>query len=50
MPASETLYFAVPESTKIRKFNEINVMLLSDVEHALIAPKIAIRQFKLFPR
>ena len=50
MPASETLYFAVPESTKGQKFNKITVMLLSDVEHALVAPKIAIRQFQIFPR
>ena len=50
IPASETLYFAVPESVKGRKFNEITVMLLPDVEHALVAPKIAIRQFQLFPR
>ena len=50
MPSSETLYFVVPENTRMRKFNEINVMLLSDVEHALVAPKIAIRQFQLFPR
>jgi len=50
IPASETLYFAVPKSVRERRFNEITVMLLSDVVHALAAPKIAIRQFQLFPR
>jgi hypothetical protein len=49
-PAFETLDFTVPESTKRQKFNEITVMLLSDVEHSLFAPKIAIRQFQLLPR
>jgi hypothetical protein len=49
-PASDTLTFAIPESTNRRKFNEITVMLLPDAGHALVAPKIAIRQFRLFPR
>jgi hypothetical protein len=50
IPTSEALYFAIPENKKRQKFNEITVMLLSDVEHALVAPKIAIHQFQLFPR
>jgi hypothetical protein len=33
-PVFETLRFSVPASTKIRKFNEITVMLLPDTEHA----------------
>ena len=50
VPVFETLRFSVPASAKVRKFNEITVMLLPDIEHALVAPKIAIRQFQLLPR
>jgi hypothetical protein len=46
----ETLHFLVPASAKMRKFDEITVMMLPDVEHALVGPKIAIKQFQLFPR
>jgi hypothetical protein len=49
-PAFETLEFTIPPTAKIRKFNEITVMLLSDESRALVGPKIAIRQFQLFPR
>jgi hypothetical protein len=46
----ETLRFSVPASAKMRRFDEITVMMLPDIEHAFIGPKIAIKQFKLFPR
>jgi hypothetical protein len=46
----ETLRFSVPESVKMRSFDEITVMMLPDVEHALIGPRIAIKQFRLLPR
>ncbi len=51
-PASvdETLEFSIPSSAKIRTFNEITVMLLSDGDRALVGPKIAVREFQLFPR
>ncbi len=49
-PVFETLRFSIPAGAKIRRFNEITVMMLPDVEHALTGPKIAIRQFQLFPR
>jgi len=49
-PVFETLRFAVPPGAKIRRFDEITVMMLPDVEHALVGPKIAIKQFQLFPR
>jgi hypothetical protein len=49
-PVVETLSFAVPASGDIRKFNEITVLVLPDVEHTFIAPKIAILQFRLLPR
>jgi hypothetical protein len=51
-PASviETLEFPIPPEAKIRKFNEITVMVLSDGDRALVGPKIAVRQFQLFPR
>jgi hypothetical protein len=34
----------------MRKFDEITVMLLPDVEHFMVGPKIAIEQFELQPR
>ena len=48
--AYETLRFAIPPHADIRKFDRITVMLLPDIEHALVGPKIAIQQFALFPR
>jgi hypothetical protein len=49
-PVFETLRFPVPASARIRRFDEITVMMLPDVEHAFVGPKIAIKQFQLFPR
>jgi hypothetical protein len=49
-PVYETLRFAVPADAPLRKFNEITVMFLPDIEHTFLAPKIAIEQFELFPR
>jgi len=46
----QTLRFPIPPGSKVRKFNEITVMLLPDTLHSLVGPKIAIRQFQLFPR
>jgi hypothetical protein len=50
VPVFETLRFSIPADAKMRSFNEITVMMLPDVEHALVAPKIALRQFQLLPR
>jgi hypothetical protein len=49
-PTVETLEFAIPAIAKIRQFNEITVMLLADSESAHVGPKIAVRQFQIFPR
>ena len=49
-PVFETLRFAIPSTAPIRRFDEITVMLLPDIEHAMLGPKIAIDQFQLFPR
>jgi hypothetical protein len=49
-PVFETLRFAVPAHASLRAFDEITVMLLPDVNHALVGPKIAIRDFQLMPR
>ena len=49
-PAFESLHFVVPANASIRKFNEITIMFLPDIEHTFVAPKIAIQQFELFPR
>ena len=49
-PVTETLRFAIPATAPIRKFDDITVILLTDVEHMMVGPKIAIAQFQLFPR
>ncbi len=49
-PVFETLRFAIPATAPIRKFDEITVMLLPDIEHAMLGPKVAIEQFQLSPR
>jgi hypothetical protein len=49
-PTYETLRFLVPPDAPMRKFNEITVMFLPDIEHTFVAPKMAIQQFELFPR
>jgi hypothetical protein len=48
--AFQTIRFPIPAAAKIRKFDEITVMLLSDELRARVGPKIAIREFQLFPR
>ena len=47
---SETVRFAVPMDANVRKFNEITVLVLPDIEHRFLAPKIAIQQFQILPR
>ncbi|HEY2472747.1 MAG TPA: hypothetical protein VGI45_33490 [Terracidiphilus sp.] len=49
-PATETLRFAVPANVNLRQFAEITVVVLPDVEHMFVAPRIAIREFRLLPR
>ena len=49
-PVFETLRFSLSANLSIRKLNEISVMFLPDIEHTLVAPNIAIRQFELFLR
>ena len=49
-PAFETLRFSVPTNGNVKKFNEVTVQILPDIEHALVAPKIAILQFQVLPR
>ncbi len=49
-PTYETLRFSVPASGEIRRFSEITVLMLPDIGHSYVAPKIAILQFQLFPR
>ncbi len=46
----ETPSFPVPASGDLREFDQITVLVLPGVEHAFIAPKIAIVQFRLLPR
>lgn len=49
-PVTETLRFEIPSSARLQKFDDITVLVLPDIEHQFVAPKIAIRQFELLPR
>jgi hypothetical protein len=49
-PLLETLHFTFPANATAKKFDEITVLFLPDIEHAFEAPKIAVKQFRLFPR
>lgn len=44
------LRFNVPATAQIRGFDQMLVMFLTDQQHALVGPKIAIEQFGLLPR
>jgi hypothetical protein len=50
VPADEVLRFPIPDRAKIRKFDEITVLFLPDVEHFEVGPRIAIQEFALLPR
>jgi hypothetical protein len=49
-PVTETLRFAVHQNASLRKFDAITVVVLPDIEHEFITPKIAIQEFQLFGR
>ena len=49
-PIFETLHFSIPAHASMRKFSEITVVVLPDVEHAFDAPRLAVEQFQLYPR
>ncbi|MGC1294520.1 MAG: hypothetical protein WA869_05720 [Alloacidobacterium sp.] len=49
-PQHETLSFWVPAHTSLRRFDRITISMLPDMRHSLVAPKIAIEQFQIFPR
>jgi hypothetical protein len=49
-PVSEVLRFTVPETAKIRRFDEINVMFFPDGANFGKGPKMAVGQFELMPR
>lgn len=44
------LHFDVPAHAQIRGFDQVLVMFLTDPQHALVGPKIAIEDFRLLPR
>ncbi|HEV2322392.1 MAG TPA: hypothetical protein VGS10_00445 [Terracidiphilus sp.] len=49
-PGHSILHFDVPAHARIRGFDQILVMFLTDPMHALVGPRIAIEEFKLLPR
>jgi hypothetical protein len=49
-PVRETLRFAVPPSLPAERFGGFTVLLLPDIEHTFVAPRIAVEQFEIFPR
>lgn len=44
------LRFDLPSRAPIRGFDQIIVMFLTDPQHALVGPRIAIEDFRLLPR
>ena len=49
-PVIETLHFEVPAATAFPSLTGLNLLILPDIEHRFVAPKIAIRQFQFYPR
>jgi hypothetical protein len=49
-PVNEVLRFAVPESGKVRRFDEINVMFFPDGANFGKGLKMSVEQFELAPR
>lgn len=50
----QTFRFDVPERApgqlELRRFDEVTVMLLPETVHAQIGPRVAVREFRLYPR
>lgn len=49
-PVRKVLRFEVPARAHIHGFDQILVMFLTDPRHSLVAPRIAIEEFRLIPR
>jgi hypothetical protein len=49
-PVNEVLRFPIPGNANMRKFDEITIMFLPDMEHIQVGPKIAIQEFHVIPR
>jgi hypothetical protein len=50
LPRSQTLRFAIPHSSAMRRFNEIRVIFTPDPTQAEVGARIAVKQFELVPR
>lgn len=48
--AQKVLRFDLPARARIRGFDQILVMFLTDPQYSLVGPRIAIRDFRLLPR
>jgi len=49
-PALQMIRFTIPAAAKIRRFDEITVMMLPDTLHAHDGPRIVVQEFELLPR
>ncbi len=49
-PKTETIRFFIPRDATIREFDGITLKFDPDMQHAMIAPKIAVSQLQFFPR
>jgi hypothetical protein len=49
-PAAETLRFQIPNPAKLRRFDQITVMVLPDSSNYDQGSKVAVEQFQLIPR
>lgn len=46
----QTLHFAIPQSPRLRRFDEITLMLLPETARDFHGPQIAVREFSLYSR
>lgn len=49
-PVEEELRFAIPEGTKIKKFDQITVFYFPDAQRSTLGARIGIEQFELLPK
>lgn len=47
---ADSLQFSFPTQSALKRFDQISVVILSGKEHALVAPKVSIEQFRILPR
>jgi hypothetical protein len=49
-PVTETLRFVIPKTTRLLRFDEIDVIVQPSVERAKLGSRVAVEEFELVPR